>query len=320
MGTKVDTTQVDAQATLARGFDKTALATCAGTGRRNASVEQRIAVRPQDHPSTVTLDRGIGQQLGRRADHSALRAGHVALAEVVTADAQLATTGLSRDIQHCRVKEPDTVADGINLPAHSAGAQAQGGHATTQHQVTTGLQAVGREAHRTTGRITAGIHPGAGLLGHGGARDADLATTLTGGHTTGVDQTRQPRQATVAAVNDDAPGTLADAACLHHAVQIEHGVSKTCAGGGAQLNQATISAQAAQLLQPTDQAAVVARIEEDQAVALHIHLHRGGRGQADAARVDLAGLHQAGRHQHHAAIRGADAAFGLQYAGWPITT
>ena len=98
-------------------------------------------------------------------------------------------------------------------PAHSASAQAKGSHAATQHQVTTGLLAIAREVYRTTGRIAAGIHPGASLHGHAGARDADLATSLTGGHTTGIHQPRQPRQATVTAVNDDAPGRNAGLAC-----------------------------------------------------------------------------------------------------------
>ena len=172
--------------------------------------------------------------------------------------------------------------------------------------------------HAAAANIARGIQPGGAVQPNPLAQHLDLAAGLTHLATSGIQRSGHPGHAITATVDHDAPATVANTARLHHPFQVEHGVGKAGAGGCAQLGRAAVGAQRAQLLQPRDQAAVVAGVEEDQAIAFHVHLHLGGRCQADAAGVDLPGLHQAGRHQHHAAVGRTDAPFGAQRAGFTV--
>ena len=151
------------------------------------------------------------------------------------------------------------------------------------------------------------------------AQHPDVAAALAGRRATGIELARDLGDPASAAVNHDAAVAFPDGPRLNHAFEIEHGVGKAGASHGAHFGSATVGFHAAEQVQSGLQAAVIARVEEDQPVAFKIELHIGGGEQSDTGCFDSPAVCQLRRHHHHTALRGGDQTFADDVAGIAAT-
>ncbi len=162
-----------------------------------------------------------------------------------------------------------------------------------------------------------GIERGATHQAHLMTQHADLSTALMGLRAAGVHLTADQGLAGTAAIDDDAALARPQAAWLHQAIHVQHLARKPGAGLCAHLHTAALGQHVAAELQPGVMA-LVAHIEEHQAVTFHVHQCTAGGSQADPAGFDLASHRQLRRNQAHRAARRTDVALGQQLARHPL--
>ncbi|MCR5864931.1 hypothetical protein LRS14_06665 [Aquincola sp. J276] len=263
--------------------------------------------RVQQQPAAAALR---GQQVRAAPVVQEPLAGHLHLPAIAAclatarSDAALVARGLVRPHHH-RAAIAAAPGAGVDLRAGGHGRHARIGLRTLALPVPA-------HQHGAAARVAACIDAGGARKQQLLAQQFGLPALLARLLAADVDGAGHGGDAVGAAVDHHPPLALTDASGAHDAVHVQHRVGKAAAGHGARLHAAAIGQHIAQHRQPRGQV-FVSHVEEDEAVALHVHLHRAGRRQAHPGAADVAALHQRRPYQRHGAA-GADVAFGPQLA------
>ncbi len=150
----------------------------------------------------------------------------------------------------------------------------------------TAAQVVATEEHRAAARCAAGVDAALPHQADAFAIDLDRAAALARLRAADVDLAADQHPALRTTVDHDLADHGADGLGLHDAIHVQHRVRNARARRGAQVHHAAVGLQPAQHLQPGLQPLVVARVEEHEAVAVHVDLHLVGRRGRDALGVD----------------------------------
>jgi hypothetical protein len=280
----------------------------AAAGGAGAAVVQAVA---QAQRAGVDVGAaGVGAGAGEREDAAAALLDEPAAAFDDAGEAAVAAAaGGQREAAECHRAAAGQRAQGLVAlqGQRAAGVQLHG----VAHRGVAALDVAAEQDLATAGRA-AGVQPGAGLDLQAIALHAEAATAAAG-VAAGVQRAGHAREAAGAAVDDDATLAHAEAARLHHTFEVEHGVGEAGARRGADVGRAAVGAHAAPQRQPRVQA-LVAHVEEDEAVTLDVEQHLAGGDQADAPRRDLATVQQLRCHQRHRAVDRVDVALAAQFA------